>query len=421
MNINYQLSKYQENILNFVQNEKGNLLVDAKAGSGKTSTLLLVADILNKQDKNCLFLAFNKSIVEELQNKIEDNNKCLVKTLHSLGLTFLKSYLYRKYKQDYVLNINTNKMRDLVKYFYEQCCMEDVIKANEDSLSLDEIKELHTNYISDLITLCDFCRLYYVNYKDSDAVKHLMFKCCMYIDKHYKDEIINYSEVVCNVLDTNIYQFENPEFNDKGQAIFNIDYTDMIYFPVLYNMNIPYSITGYLDIILVDEVQDLSILQQYFVKLLNTGYNRYIFVGDKKQAIYGFAGADSNSIDKIKQNFLVNELPLNICYRCPEKVIKLAQELVPEIEWNKARSDIGDVGTVNILKYEQVFKVIKPGDILIGRRNKDLLHIFKDFSLNRKIKVKFKNLDIVKSIIKDLDIAIKGYILKYNKRFKCKF
>ena len=40
----FKLSTYQENIINYVKNERGNLLVDAKAGSGKTSTLILISD-----------------------------------------------------------------------------------------------------------------------------------------------------------------------------------------------------------------------------------------------------------------------------------------------------------------------------------------------------------------------------------------
>ena len=104
--MDYKLSKYQENILDKVHNTNNNLLVDAKAGSGKTSTLLLIANELKQQNKNCLFLAFNKSIVDELSQKIDPQN-CLVKTLHSLGLSFIRSYLYKKHQTNYDINVNT--------------------------------------------------------------------------------------------------------------------------------------------------------------------------------------------------------------------------------------------------------------------------------------------------------------------------
>ena len=40
--------------------------------------------------------------------------------------------------------------------------------------------------------------------------------------------------------------------------------------------------------ILVHNCQDLSMLQQLFVRKLNTGFNRFIFVGDRNQSIYRF-------------------------------------------------------------------------------------------------------------------------------------
>ena len=59
--------------------------------------------------------------------------------------------------------------------------------------------------------------------------------------------------------------------------------------------------------------------------------------------IYGFAGADTKSIKNLKKNFDLTELPLNICYRCPKNVIKLAQDIVPSIDWNHKREDDGIV------------------------------------------------------------------------------
>ena len=70
----FEPSKYQKAILDYIENETGNLLVDAKAGAGKTSTLILIADKIIEQNKKCLFLAFNKSIVEELKGRIVSDN-----------------------------------------------------------------------------------------------------------------------------------------------------------------------------------------------------------------------------------------------------------------------------------------------------------------------------------------------------------
>lgn len=57
-----------------------------------------------------------------------------------------------------------------------------------------------------------------------------------------------------------------------------------------------------------------------------------LFVGDSRQAIMHFAGADSRSYYTIQERTDAVELPLSICYRCPTSHIELAQEIVPEIE-----------------------------------------------------------------------------------------
>ena len=165
----------------------------------------------------------------------------------------------------------------------------------------------------------------------------------MYIE----DECLeNYYELVPAVINKILNMFEYPEQNTEGKYQYAIDFLDMIFLPVYYNMSIPYSLRGSLDTILIDESQDLSQLQQMFVRRLYTGLNRFIFVGDRNQSIYGFNGADTKAIDRIKSNFEPKELPLSICYRCPEKVVRLSQQIVPDIEWNKNREDKGNIAAI---------------------------------------------------------------------------
>lgn len=297
----FELSEYQKNILNFVEYENGNLLVDAKAGSGKTSTLILIADKLTKSGNKCLFLAFNKHIVEELQTKITNPN-CLIKTVHSLGYSFIASYLYRKHgMNNYTLEVDTSKLRALVKDYYEQkfkkrldlynvtgSTDEDFITSdmiNEEMMSEQEMKDLHNNIISDFVGLCNFSRLYNINYKDKDHpenMRELVNKFCWHLYSYIDDVFPDYQDLIIAVIDKTKELFENPEKDLTGKPHYKIDYTDMLYFPVLYNMSVPYKIKEFLNTILVDEAQDLSILQQKFIRKLDTNFNRYIFVGDKR-------------------------------------------------------------------------------------------------------------------------------------------
>ncbi len=101
----------------------------------------------------------------------------------------------------------------------------------------------------------------------------------------------------------------------------------------------------------------------------------------KNKLYIGFAGSDTKSIQNLKTNFDLIELPLNICYRCPENIIRVTKPIVPDIEWNPDREDKGIVEFVSNL-YEVN---LQPNDMIIGRRNADLVTVYKKFVFNHPL------------------------------------
>ena len=410
--LEFELSQYQKDILDFVENKQGNLLVNAKAGSGKTSTLVLISEKLLTDNKKMLFLAFNKSIVEELGRKLTNPN-CQIKTIHSTGLTFIRSYLYKKHNKNYELEVTDEKTKNIVKEIFEKECLQDVRLANME-LSEDDFKDLLYDLQREILMLCNFCRFYMVNYHLETGIYYVLDKCTNKLRDAKNYGITNLPSVVELIIDEIKNRFEHPTINElTNLPHYEIDYVDMIYFPLYYNMYTPFSLRDNLDYVMIDESQDLSILQQMFVKKLNNGRTRFIFVGDEKQAIYGFAGADTQSINNIKKNFVLTELPLNICYRCPEKVIKVSKSLVPEIEWNKNREDTGKVDYVDRDKF---YEMLESGDMILARKNKDLVKIYRHLVLDLKKSIKFKNRELVNQIVSQMKTVIKEYVRRYNKR-----
>ena len=407
--MNFKLSAYQESILNTVKLTDKNILVDAKAGSGKTSTLILISEAIQKQGNKCLFLAFNKHIVEELKGKM-DTTDCAVKTIHSLGYSYLRSFLYRQYGQHYKMDLDENKLREIVKHkFEEDGYQQSVIEHNIDKTGT-ELKDFIRTLISETCHLINFCRFHMTNYHEQDKVRKLALSCCRTIIEE-NIGFDNYPTLVESVIDKLKNDFENPEIID-GLPTYKVDFTDMIYFPVYYKMIPPWSIREYLDYVLIDECQDLSELQQEFLKTLGNN-SRFIFVGDEKQAIYGFAGADTKSIFKLTQRYDLEQLPLNICYRCPKKVIKLVQqEVLPTIEYNKERPDVGEV---HYIERSEIIKNLEKNDVIITRRNSDLLRLFIDLSVKKKIQVRLLNKDLVNNVTNTLTRIVNSYIEKYNK------
>lgn len=81
-------------------------------------------------------------------------------------------------------------------------------------------------------------------------------------------------------------------------------------------------------LVLVDESQDLSTLNH--IQLAKSAAGRIISVGDVRQSIYSFRGADAASMAKIKglrKDWI--ELPLATTFRCPKVVVARNREHAP--------------------------------------------------------------------------------------------
>ena len=84
----HQWSEEQEAVFQwFAQATPGNCVVRARAGTGKTTTI--IEGITRAPEANILLAAFNKQIAEELQSRLT-NPRAEAKTLHALGFSYLK-------------------------------------------------------------------------------------------------------------------------------------------------------------------------------------------------------------------------------------------------------------------------------------------------------------------------------------------
>ena len=143
-----------------------------------------------------------------------------------------------------------------------------------------------------------------------------------------------------------------------------IDYTDQLYLPRVLNLT---SKKKY-GFVFVDECQDLSRAQLYVVQQYLREDGRLMAVGDPYQSIYGFAGADCESFERVKNTFNCTVLGLTDCFRCPQAVIQLAKSIRPDINGFKQYS-----GKIYSIPQREVVVNIKEGDLVICRTRKPLL------------------------------------------------
>ncbi len=329
----FQASERQTEIFKTWENTNDNILINAGAGTGKTTVLLQLLELCKYKT---LFLAFNKSIQEEIQSKIEAKQLGQGKamTLHSLGLLAIKGS-YRKWR------INNGKNFDLIKK------LQDNEKSVFRKISwADKMKLSYT-----LMDMNDISRLFL-----TDDLKE--------ITTHLQsmDKVIASNQEI-DYLWQEFLKLRNKSYE---QPILEIDFTDMIYLPVLKNLHIPITPTY----LFVDECQDLNLSQHKLIQnLLSQGsVRKWVGVGDRFQAIYGFSGSLSSSFDLFLEYDNVIELPLDICYRCSTKIINKANEVYDVLK--PFRTNKGVIATINNTIE------IKQDSMIICRNSKPLIDLY---------------------------------------------
>ena len=96
---------------------------------------------------------------------------------------------------------------------------------------------------------------------------------------------------------------------------------------------------------------------------------RFLFVGDDRQAIMGFAGADTRSFWTIQEKLGATVLPLDICYRCPKSHVRLAAEIVPDIRHAPTAKE----GEIVSIFAADAAQAIQKNDLIMCRKTAPLV------------------------------------------------
>jgi len=313
-------SSYQAAVFDEVETGKGHMLITARAGCAKTTTIVEAANRLDGSAP-VLMCAFNKEIAEELGRRVLGHID--VKTTHGLGLKALqKAWNIGKLAPD------AQRERDVFKKVLPRLVYENA-----------EIR-------GDLMTLVRMAKAFVV--EDNQGLERLMQKydCAPAIQS--EKAVPQY----CDWARMLLAEFRKPNPT--------ITFDDMLYVPAYLNLS-----GGRFEYVFVDETQDLNVAQLTLAQnsISNTG--RLIFVGDDRQAIYAFRGADENIIPNIRARFTPKELMLTRTYRCPQKIVAYAQRYVPDFESDpSAPSGVLERVTDVFMK-----KNWQAGDFVIARVN----------------------------------------------------
>lgn len=332
------LTDLQKNILAWMSEGLGHAVVNAVAGSGKTSTIMAAVDFLTygTSRPSILMLAFNKSIAKEINERIEKSNlrNATAKTLNGLGAGLIfKAFSKSNVKPELI----DNKTEIIAKGI----------------VNLEELdKEGKTEFFLMLPAISKLVALFkgfgFAAIKRFPTENDVQDLCDRY-------EIEIPEDVDLNKFYTLLFR----TFATGIETTNIIDFNDQLFLPIYHNYQFP---TSY-KYIFIDESQDLNPIQTEHIKRLTARGARAVFVGDRNQAIYGFRGADPESIDTICRDFQATELPLSISWRCPKAVIRAAQAIVPHIQ----HAETAPEGIEKEVKEDDFIDMIQPGDMVLGR------------------------------------------------------
>jgi DNA helicase-2/ATP-dependent DNA helicase PcrA len=343
-------SEYQKAIFENVKNIKtGHVFVEACAGSAKTTSLLEALKHI-PEGKTCLLAAFNKRIADELKKRAPKSFEGEICTIHSLGLKALG----RTFKSSVEPDKTSNIIRELVGTGREKAdlrySLSRAVSMAKNSLALDEqaIDEMLDEY-------------------DLDFPQEI-----------FRDIFI---KLIIKVMDE----------SKKDTSI--VDFDDMVYLPNVLNCKIIRK-----DFVFIDEFQDINNSQLNLLLKTADEKSRIFMYGDKNQAIYRFRTADPKNIERIRETLNAESLPLSISYRCPVKVIKEAQRLVPHIEAAPNAKE----GYLGRLTLKELKERAKPGCFILSRTNAPLIGLALHF-LSKGIPANIQGRDLgsnLQSLIK---------------------
>lgn len=145
-----------------------------------------------------------------------------------------------------------------------------------------------------------------------------------------------------------------------------IDGSDMIFLPVRNGW-----LRGLYDLVVIDEAQDMTVAQLEIAQGVTKKGGRIAVIGDNRQAIFAFRGADSESLNRLHGELNAVKLGLKTTYRCGKKIVARAQTLVPDIEAGPDNPD----GEVLELNTSLLVGDAGPGNFILSRVNAPLVSI----------------------------------------------
>ena len=323
-------SPQQATFFDWILNGNGSCVLEAVAGSGKTTTLIHALDLMKG---SIFFGAYNKKIAEEIKARAPKKPFLTISTMHAAGFG-----MWRKVAGG--VKVESNKCRNI----FRNACLK---------------YPHYSPFEPQVIALVSYAK------QAAIGVLKPMNDMQAWIDlvEHFDIDCLEEDSLVIALARKTLQR--SIELDNEV-----IDFDDMIYAPLYHKVR-----AFEYDWVLLDEAQDTNASRRALALLMLKRGGRLVAVGDRHQAIYGFTGADADSLDLIASAVNAKLLPLTVSYRCPKAVVAYAQQFVKHIQAHESAPE----GIVRNFTGERLTKEVKPGDAILCRFNAPIVKLVYQF------------------------------------------
>lgn len=253
---------------------------NAVAGSGKSTTMLELAARRMVGFKGKAFLTlFSKSLQQDLEPYATDNLS--ITTKHAMG----KNLFYLNHLRPFV---DPKKSINLL-----------IKELKYDPDGADDSKERKEMWqeIYNIAGLVSKMKVRLAEWQDLGVVAGIN------------------AQYACGATDLGLAQQLMKLSIEKAKTGW-IDFDDMNYIPVIEN----FTFREY-QLAILDECQDLSPMDAAFFERCINDETILRIVGDVRQSIMGFAGADTGMMQKLRDKFSCVDYPISYTFRCGSDIV----------------------------------------------------------------------------------------------------
>jgi DNA helicase-2/ATP-dependent DNA helicase PcrA len=330
--VGVNITPQQEAVVEFFRSGTGDLCVTARAGAGKSSTILLGV-LARPPATSATLCAFNRRISEDLADKLQAANAgsyVRAKTLHGVGYRAISRAVARGRR----LVVNRDREFEIAL-----ALMGGGDDTEDEARLVGRLAALGKETSPDdlsMATLRDLALDF--GLADSDDED----------DDTYQVAIAR-AKVAVDVIERSL---------DIRAG--EISYADMLWLPIARSWS-----PDQTDLVCVDEAQDMGLAQLRLAARVRRAGGRIVVVGDPRQAIYSWRGAAPGALDLVADRLAATRLSLTVSFRCAAAVVAEARKIVPDIEHAPGAQD----GIVRSSTEAEMIVAARPGDFVLSRTN----------------------------------------------------